>query len=61
MLGKYKADYEVATDTIKESMSDYNHLLLRHMLVPFTFVNQDLKAKLARFKNLSEFSCAWIT
>lgn len=48
MLGKYKADYEEATDTIKESMSDYNHLLLRHMLVPFTFVNQDLKAKLAR-------------
>ena len=61
MLGKYKVDYEEATDTIKESMSGYNHLLLRHMLVPFTFVNQDLKAKLARLKNLSEFSCAWIT
>ena len=61
MLGKYKADYEEATDTIKESMSDYNHLLLRRTLVPFSFVSQDLKAKLARLKNLSEFSCAWIT
>lgn len=33
MLGKYKADYEEATDTIKESMSDYNHLFLRYVSV----------------------------
>ena len=39
MLGKYKANYEEATDTIKESMSDYNHLFLRHILGPFIFVN----------------------